>query len=132
MEIKDMSVCFHTSKALQCKDFYVKYFNATVTFYCGWYVVLSFGDKKQFALSFMAPQENGAPFDEKGITLNIKVDDVDVEYKRLIETKGLISTRHLVDNPWGDRSFAVLDPLGNTLYIYSDIEVSAEFVSAVK
>lgn len=132
MDIKDLSVCFHTIKAAACKEFYVKYMGAVVTFDYDWYSVVAFGDKKQFALSFMAPQGNEAIFVEKGITLNFCVKNVDEEYQRLIVREGLKAIRPLADNPWGDRSFAILDPLGNVLYIYSEIEPTGEFVSAFK
>ena len=33
----------------------------------------------------------------------------------------------LKDNPWGDRSFISIDPVGVSIYVYSPIEVSEEF-----
>jgi uncharacterized glyoxalase superfamily protein PhnB len=33
----------------------------------------------------------------------------------------------LEDHPWGDRGFAVADPNGITLYIFSEIAPSEEF-----
>lgn len=132
METKDLSVCFHTTKAAACKEFYVKYMGAVVTFDYEWYSVVAFGDKRQFALSFMAPQSNEPLFEEKGVTLNFCVKNVDEEYKRLVTVEGLKAVRPLTDNPWGDRSFAILDPLGNILYIYSEIKPSEEFASAFK
>lgn len=132
MDIKDLSVCFHTTKAAECKQFYVKYLGAVVTFDYEWYSVVAFGNKKQFTLSFMAPQSNEPLFEEKGVTLNFFVDNVDAEYQRLVVDEGLKAVRPLADNPWGDRSFTVLDPLGNILYIYSEIKPTEEFLSAYK
>ncbi len=132
MDIKDLSVCFHTTKATECKEFYVKYMGAVISFDYEWYSVVAFGDKKQFTLSFMAPQSGEPLFEEKGVTLNFSVKNVDEEYQRLITGEGLKAVRPLADNPWGDRSFAILDPLGNTLYIYSEIKPSDEFASAFK
>lgn len=132
MDIKDLSVCFHTTKAVECKEFYVKYLNAVVTFDYEWYSVVAFGNKKQFALSFMVPQGDEPFFEEKGVTLNFSVQNVDDEYQRLVVEEGLKCLRSLTDNPWGDRSFAILDPLGNVLYIYSEIKPTKEFVTAYK
>jgi len=33
----------------------------------------------------------------------------------------------LEDHPWGDRGFSVMDPIGNSVCIYSDREPSEEF-----
>lgn len=132
MDIKDLSVCFHTTKAAECKEFYVKYLGAVITFDYEWYSVVAFGDKKQFTLSFMAPQGDEPLYEEKGVTLNFCVSNVDDEYQRLIISEGLKVLRPLADNPWGDRSFTLLDPLGNILYIYSEIKPSEEFVAAYK
>lgn len=132
MDIKDLSVCFHTTKAAECKEFYVKYLSAVVTFDYEWYSVVAFGNKKQFTLSFMAPQGDEPLFEEKGVTLNFCVQNVDDEYQRLIVQEGLKAVRLLTDNPWGDRSFTILDPLGNILYIYSEIKPTEEFIAAYK
>lgn len=132
MEIKDLSLCFHTTKGAECKEFYLKYFGAVVTFDYEWYSVVAFGDKKQFTLSFMVPQDNESLFEDKGLTLNFHVDNVDSEYQRLVITEGLKAIRPLADNPWGDRSFTILDPIGNILYIYSEIKPTEEFAAAYK
>jgi uncharacterized glyoxalase superfamily protein PhnB len=38
----------------------------------------------------------------------------------------------LEDHPWGDRGFAILDPNGVMLYIYSEREPADEFKQYVK
>ena len=40
-----VSAAFTTDKLEESRDFYVKYFDAKVTFDCGWYVNLQFGNK---------------------------------------------------------------------------------------
>jgi uncharacterized glyoxalase superfamily protein PhnB len=57
--------------------------------------------------------------------LNLKVDDVAAEFTRLAEA-GLQTVMPPEDHPWSDRSFSVLDPLGNSVYIYSDREPADE------
>ena len=77
MIAKTVSAAFTTEKVEETKNFYVKYFGATVTFDCGWYVNLQFGGESS-TLQFMSPQQpehrlcNGA-----GLIYNFKVDDVD-------------------------------------------------------
>lgn len=58
--------------------------------------------------------------------LNFKVDDVDAEHVRLTEA-GLQAVMPLEDHPWGDRGFSVMDPIGNSVYIYSDREPAEEY-----
>ncbi len=65
-------------------------------------------------------------FGGAGVMLNFKVDDVDSEYARLSQS-GLTVAMPLEDHPWGDRGFSVTDPIGNSVYIYSDREPSDEF-----
>jgi uncharacterized glyoxalase superfamily protein PhnB len=38
----------------------------------------------------------------------------------------------LEDHPWGDRGFAILDPNGVVLYIFSPREAAEEFKQYVK
>lgn len=132
MKIKDLNICFNTSDIAACKEFYVKYFEAKITFDYSWYssIMFEYGERKYF-LSFMDPQ-NGEPLHHGGgVTLNLQVEDVDQEYKKIQETNVKIASP-VQDKPWGDRSFCITDPLGNTLYIYSDREPSPEFKEAYK
>ncbi|MGB5750582.1 MAG: hypothetical protein WBM69_26675 [Desulfobacterales bacterium] len=70
-------------------------------------------------------------FSGTGIMLNFKVDDVDSEHTRLMET-GLQAAMPLEDPPWVDRGFSVVDPIGNSVYIYSDREPSDKFKQCFK
>lgn len=131
MDIKDLSVCFITTQIAECKEFYIKYFDAQVTFDAGWYLSLAFGKNREMALTFMSPQ-NGRDivFGGDGIMLNVQVDDVDAEHQRLVIAEGLSIIAPIADHDWGDRAFSIKDPLGNALYIYSDREPSGEYIKA--
>ena len=119
-----LSACITTDKVEESRDFYVRHFGAKVTFDCGWYV-MRFG-KETSELQFMAPQEPQQPVcNPAGLIYNFCVDDVDTEHDRL-KAAGLAPVMPLEDHPWGDRGFAILDPNGVTLYIYSDREPSEE------
>ncbi len=126
MKANTLSPCIITDKIDESKDFYVRHFGAKITFDCGWYVNLEFG-KDTSQLQFMSPQQ---PDQQKcnptGLVYNFSVDDVDMEYSKLTEA-GLTPVMPLEDHPWGDRGFAILDPNGVTLYIYSDREATEEF-----
>lgn len=125
MNIKELSTCFYTQYTDICYEFYTKYFAAHVLFNCGWYLNLKLGENGP-SIQFMQPQGNMPTFGGAGVMLNFRVDDVDAEHDRLRDA-GLKTILPLEDHPWGDRGFAVADPIGNTLYIYSDREPSEEF-----
>lgn len=126
MIAKSLSPCVTTDKVAESRDFYVKNFQARVNFDCGWYVDLHFGSPSA-ALQFMAPQQEGQPpCDCSGLVYNFAVEDVDKEYRRLTRA-GLEPVMPLEDHPWGDRGFAIQDPNGIQLYIFSEIEPSPEF-----
>jgi len=74
----------------------------------------------------MEPQGEMPVFGGVGVTLNFKVGDVDVEHERFV-SEGLAILMPLEDHPWGDRGFSVADPIGNSLYIYSDREPTEEY-----
>jgi len=126
MKANQLSAAFTTDKVEETRDFYVEYFDAEVTFDCGWYVNLEFGTESS-TLQFMSPQQpehqlsNGA-----GLIYNFAVDNVDAEYERLTNA-GLTPIVPLEDHPWGDRGFGVQDPNGITLYLYSEREPDESF-----
>ena len=101
-----------------------------MTFDCGWYINISLLET-DFSLQFMQPKGTQALFSENGIMININVDDVDAEYNRLVSL-GITIAMPLEDHSWGDRGFSVVDPIGNSVYVYSDREPSEEFVQYYK
>ena len=126
MTAETLSPCIVTERVAESRDFYVRHFAAEVTFDCGWYVNLRLGPETS-ELQFMEPREGGPPAcATAGLTYNLRVADVDAEHERLV-AEGLAPVRPLEDHPWGDRGFAVLDPNGVVLYIYTDTEPTDEF-----
>ena len=120
-----LSTCFCTNDVAACKAFYQNYLRAEVTFDCGWYLNLRMGNSG-LTVQFMEPQGEMPVYSGTGVVLNFKVEDVDAEHRRLMDA-GLAAVMPLEDHPWGDRGFAVLDPLGTSVYIYSDREPSEAF-----
>lgn len=126
MKVNNLSACIVTEKVDESRTFYTKNFDAKITFDCGWYLNMEFGNDKA-TLQFMTPQKpEQAVFNGNGLTYNFEVDDVDAEYERLTQL-GNVAVMPLGDHPWGDRGFAILDPNGIMLYIYSNKEPSEEF-----
>ncbi len=126
MKAHTVSAAFTTNRVGETRDFYVRYFDAKVTFDCGWYVNLEFGSESA-TLQFMSPQQPEHRLSSgDGLIYNFMVDDVDSEYRRLTGA-GLVVVVPLEDHPWGDRGFAVQDPNGISLYLYSEREPSEEF-----
>lgn len=125
MKTNELSTCFCTKNVDFCKAFYTRYFSAVPVFDCGWYVNLKIGGDGP-SIQFMEPKEGMPVFGGSGIMLNFKVDDVDAEHVRLTEA-GLQAVMPLEDHPWGDRGFSVMDPIGNSVYIYSDREPAEEY-----
>lgn len=124
MLANSLSPCITTTKVEESRDFYVRLFGAKVTFDCGWYVNLEFG--KSASLQFMTPQPDQPACNPAGLTYNFNVSDVDTEFQSLADS-GLVAVMPLEDHPWGDRGFAVQDPNGIVLYVYSEREPSPEF-----
>lgn len=126
MKINKLSPAFTTDRVEETRDFYVKHLGARVNFDCGWYVDLEFGDG-QNTLQFMSPKHESHELSSgAGLIYNFCVEDVDSVYKELT-TAGLEVVVPLEDHPWGDRGFAVKDPNGISIYIYTETEPDDEF-----
>ena len=126
MNANTLSPAFTTNDVEGTRDFYIRHFDAIVTFDCGWYVNLEFGNPS-CTIQFMSPQQPEHQLSSgAGLIYNFAVKNVDDEYKKLTEAN-LSVVVPLEDHPWGDRGFAVQDPNGISLYIYSLREPSEEF-----
>ena len=125
MKTSELSTCFITNDVDACREFYQRYFSAKPIFDAGWYINLRIaGDGP--SIQFMQPQEGMPTFGGAGTMLNFNVKSVDAEHERLVKA-GVQIAMPIEDHPWGDRGFSVIDPIGNSVYIYSDREPSDEF-----
>lgn len=132
MELKNLSITFHTNKIKECVAFYSNYYQATVTFDAGWYVTIRLESNIPIYLSFQGcdegmnhPQFNG------GTTLNILVEDVNACYEKL-KPMGVSFVEEITDHEWGDRAFSIYDPIGNLVYVYSERPLHDKYKDAVK
>ena len=127
MKIKRLSPIVTTEKLDEVRAFYTQYLDFKVVFdYPGGYLGLRSGQDEAIEISFMTPCEQGQPYGGHGVTLCMEVDDVDAEHERL-SGAGVPVVVPLKDNPWGERSFISIDPVGVSIYVYSPIEVTEEF-----
>lgn len=126
MNTQSISAAFTTNRVEETKNFYVRHLGAKVTFDCGWYVNLEFGSPAS-TLQFMTSTKPEEPLGTgAGLMYNFMVENVDEEHRRLM-AEGLTVIVPIEDHPWGDRGFAIQDPNGITLYIYSEREPDESF-----
>ncbi len=71
------------------------------------------------------------PFLGQGFAFSVEVPDADQECQRLKE-KGIEPIHPLTDQPWGWRSFHIVDPNGIILDLYHPIPPSPEFLRMLK
>jgi len=117
-----------TSKLDEVRAFYVDKLGFTVTFDAPMYLGVRCG--KNVELGFMRPDKCPA-FEGGGLSICLEVENVDAEHDR-IRSLGIPVVQEPQDNPWGDRSFMVLDPVGIALYVFKPIQPSPEFAKYVK
>lgn len=79
-------------------------------------------------LGFVHPLSDERPYRGEGLAYGLEVDDVDAEFDRLRHA-GVDTDGPPRDNPWGDRSFTVIDPNGISLHIHHPIEPAPEYRS---
>ncbi len=120
-----------TDKLREVKVFYRKHFQFEVIFENESYLGLRSPGEEGGEIGFMIPEGEQPVYDGKGLTLCFEVSDVDAEHDRLRSAE-LPVVRELQDNPWGDRSFIVSDPIGVAIYVYKTIPPSAEFAGDSK
>lgn len=125
MQVRDISACITTDRLEETRAFFIKHLGARVTFDCGWYINLEFGERGA-CLQFMKPQHGEALCAPAGLTYNLHVEDVDMECARILAS-GIEPIMPITDHPWGDRAFSIQDPNGVLLYIYTEREPSSEY-----
>ncbi len=77
-------------------------------------------------LGFARPIGDEAPFVGHGVTYGLEVEDVDAVHRQFCE-QGVDTDGPPRDNPWGDRSFTVVDPNGIAVHIHQVIEPAPEY-----
>ena len=127
MTIQSTSLTLTTEQSDAALSFYQQHFSAKLIFDCGWYRLVQLPSRQQPApeLGWTTPRDD-SPIYQGGASFNIEVDDVDALYQSLAGC-GATEVMPLEDHPWGDRGFAILDPIGLVVYCFHTIEPSEEF-----
>ena len=112
------------------RAFYIDRLGFTATFDSPMYLGLRWG--KHVEVAFMPSDTCAqASFNGKGLSLCLEVENVDAEHDRF-RSLGIEIVQEPRDNPWGDRSFVALDPVGIALYLYQPIQPDPEFAAFAK
>lgn len=123
-----------SNKIKESKDFYMKYFNFELTFENDWYISLKSEDNIELAIINSAHSTIPEKFRNlsQGIILNIEVDNVNNEYKKLISTNNLPVISDIKDEEFGQRHFIIEDPNGILIDIIEVIPPTDEFKTQYK
>lgn len=128
-----VSLTLTTNRLAETRTFYSEHFQAETLFDCGWYITLRLGrEVGSPELCLMEPQNEGQASFTGGVTLNLRIEDVDTLHETLVVKGGVPAAIPLEDHAWGDRGFCVVDPSGLRLYCYRDIPPAPEFQDAFK
>lgn len=99
-----------------CRDFFVSKFDFEIVYDSDWYVHLSKKGQKEVNLAFVQFNHESVPKEfrkkSQGILLNLEVDDVEGEFKRLKNDSQI--ELELREEAWGQKHFILSGP-GNIL-----------------
>ena len=129
-----------TRQVTESAAFYTAYFGFQKVYEADWYASLKKeqGDK-QFELAVLDASHPTIPAAYRkpvqGLILNFEVDDVDAEYKRLIEGEKLPLELDIRNEVFGQRHFITRDPNGVLIDVIKIIppseEESAQYVDKI-
>ena len=110
--------------------FYRTHFGFESTFESDWYVSLRRGP---WELALVAAGHPSIPAGHRrpcqGVLLNLEVDDVDAEHRRLVVDGPLEPLLDLRSEPFGQRHFIVAAPDGVLVDVITPIEPAPEFAA---
>ena len=123
-----------SNKIKESKNFYMKYFNFELTFENDWYISLK--SENNIELAIINSEHSTIPEKfrnlSQGIILNIEVDNVNNEYKKLILTNNLPVLSDIKNEEFGQRHFIIEDPNGILIDIIEVIPPTDEFKTQYK
>ncbi|MBK8980100.1 MAG: VOC family protein [Planctomycetes bacterium] len=121
-----------TDRMRETRAFWVERLGFAVSFDHQQYLGVRAGDDGAPELGFMQTDADAPePFGGAGVSVSIAVADADAECERL-RRAGVTIHREPSDQPWGARSFMVVDPNGVTVFIAHRIEAAPEFAACVR
>lgn len=112
--------------------FYIDYLGFQKTFDSDWYVSLRRDPGVELAVlardHATIPQPLKAS--AQGVLLNLEVDDVDAEYRRLAVDAGITTLLDIRSEDFGQRHFILAGPDGVGIDVISPIPPTAEFANS--
>ncbi|MGY2075354.1 VOC family protein [Blastococcus sp. SYSU DS0828] len=104
------------------------------TFESDWYVSLR---RERWELAVLDPDHPTVPASHRGaaaagVLVNIEVDDVDAEYRRLVLDAGLTAVLPLRTEAFGQRHFVLAGPEGVLVDVITVIPPSGEYVDSYR
>jgi catechol 2,3-dioxygenase-like lactoylglutathione lyase family enzyme len=115
-----------TERLLECRDFYMRWFDFFVAFEASWFLLLTTAEGPPTTLALMHPDHpssppSPAPYAGDGAFITFQVADARAEYERLTAA-GFEANLELTDEAWGQRRFGVVDPAGMWVDVVEQIE----------
>lgn len=123
-----------TENLVESAEFYTRLFGFEIVFEADWYVSLKKRDQGQgaYEMAILSKDHPTVPstFQKpvQGLILNFEVEDVDVEYQRLIIHEKLQLHLDIRDEEFGQRHFITSDPNGVLIDIIKIIPPSHAFL----
>jgi len=116
MNLKKLYALVTVESFAELKNFYCDHFGFSVSMEAPGYLHLTGSGGAE--LAFMLHDADARElFGGKGLTVCLEVAEVDAEAARLTKAN-LPVVVPLRDNPWGDRSIILRDPVGLHVYVY--------------
>jgi catechol 2,3-dioxygenase-like lactoylglutathione lyase family enzyme len=122
-----------TDRLAESRAFYTGLFGFEVTFEADWYVSLRRPGPPACELALLdhthptQPEPYRAPV--RGLLLNVEVEDVDAEWRRLVLDGGLRAELDLRSEDFGQRHFIVAAPDGVLVDVITPIPPSAGYAA---
>lgn len=132
MRINSFYPVVMTQNVAESAEFYKKYFGFEVVYESDWYVSLRIEGSHQgaYELALLDAGHSTIPSRYRkraeGVILNMEVDNVDTEYKRLVLEAKLTLEQDIRDEDFGQRHFILSDPGGVLIDVIAVIPPSEE------
>ncbi|MDF2671213.1 MAG: glyoxalase/bleomycin resistance/extradiol dioxygenase family protein [Paenibacillus sp.] len=132
MKINSFYPVVMTQNVAKSAEFYQQYFGFEIVYESDWYVSLRTGENQQrsYELALLDAAHPTVPANYRkkaeGLILNMEVDNVDSEYKRLVLDARLTLEQDIRDEDFGQRHFILSDPGGVLIDVIAMIQPSEE------
>lgn len=134
MDVSSFYPVICTTRVADTRDFYVEMFGFEITFEADWYVSLRRDGEPAYELAVLDASHPTLPEGYRqpvaGLLLNFEVADVDGEYRRLVDGRGIEPVLTLRSEEFGQRHFIIADPAGSLVDVITEIPPSAEFADS--